>query len=86
MIGKIRVHVVSADLTHDVKKIGKMDPYVRVKCAARNLKWDSGVCKNGSKHPRWEHQRFEMDVLVLEDVVEFKLFDSDKIGKDVFIA
>ena len=30
MLGKIRVHIVSADITHDVKKIGKMDPYVRV--------------------------------------------------------
>ncbi len=86
MIGKIRVHILSARLTHDVKKIGKMDPYCRVKCNPRNLKWDTNVCKNGSKKPSWDNQRFEMEVLVLEDVVEFKLFDKDTIGKDVFIG
>jgi Ca2+-dependent lipid-binding protein len=69
-----------------VKLVGKMDPYVKVKCPARNYEWKSSTCWNGSKHPKWNTEFIEFDVYNLDDEIKFNLWDEDKGKKDVRIG
>lgn len=68
-----------AHLTHDVKKLSRMDPYVKVVC--RDFHWKSVADKNGSKKPHWQGQEFDIDVKYLGDDIYYKVFDEDH-GKD----
>jgi Ca2+-dependent lipid-binding protein len=79
-LGTLHVTIKEAHLTHDVKKLGKMDPYVRIVC--RDFNWKSAADRNGSKKPVWEHDNsFDIDVKYLGDDIYFKVLDEDK-GKD----
>ena len=78
-LGKLHVQLVEAHLTHDVKKIGKMDPYVKVE--VRDFHWKSKADKNGSKKPEWHDEHFTIDVKYLGDDIYYKVFDEDK-GRD----
>jgi len=78
-LGKLHVQLVEAHLTHDVKKIGKMDPYVKVE--VRDFRWKSKADKNGSKKPEWHDEHFTIDVKYLGDDIYYKVFDEDR-GKD----
>ncbi len=78
-LGKLHVQLVEAHLTHDVKKIGKMDPYVKVE--VRDFHWKSKADKNGSKKPEWQDEHFTIDVKYLGDDIYYKVFDEDR-GKD----
>ena len=40
-IGKLRVYLLEAHLTHDTEFFGKMDPYVKMTC--RDEEWKSSV-------------------------------------------
>lgn len=75
-LGTLTIEVVEAHLTRDTQKVGKMDPYVKIKC--RDLVWKSEVDKNGGKKPEWKHQKVEIDVKYLGDDLEFSIFDDDK--------
>jgi Ca2+-dependent lipid-binding protein len=85
-IGHLTCIFKHADLTRDVKKIGRMDPYCRARCKAIALDFRTPECKNGSKNPKWNDPKFEIDIFDLEHEVKFKLLDADKVGKDVTIA
>lgn len=78
-VGTLHMTLKEAHLTHDVKKIGKMDPYVKVVC--RDWNWKSEADRNGSKKPVWEDQSFSIDVKYMGDDIYYKVFDEDK-GRD----
>jgi Ca2+-dependent lipid-binding protein len=78
-VGKLHIQLVEAHLTHDVKKIGKMDPYVKIE--VRDFVWKSKADKNGSKKPEWHDEHFTIDVKYLGDDIYYKVFDEDK-GRD----
>lgn len=64
-----------------------MDPYVQLICKPLNLDWKSQTCKSGSKKPSWDcNNKIEINVVNIDETLKIKLFDSDKIGKDVLIA
>lgn len=78
-LGNLKLQLVEAHLTHDVKMMRKMDPYVKVVC--REFVWKSKADRNGSKKPKWDDQHFEIDVHYMGDDIYYKVFDEDK-GKD----
>lgn len=78
-LGTLTIEVLEAHLTRDTQTVGKMDPYVKIKC--RDFQWKSETDKNGGKKPEWKHQKVEIDVKYLGDDLEFTLFDEDK-GRD----
>jgi len=39
-----------------------MDPYVTVKNTDMELDWKTKVCNNGSKNPKWEGEKRELDI------------------------
>jgi len=78
-LGTLKLTLVEAKLDHDVKLMRKMDPYVKVVC--REFVWKSKADRNGSKHPKWNDQDFDIDVHYMGDDIYYKVFDEDK-GKD----
>ena len=78
-VGNLHLKLVEAHLTHDVKKLGRMDPYCKIVC--RDFHWKSNADKNGSKKPVWHDQEFDIDVKYMGDDIYYKLFDEDH-GKD----
>ena len=81
--GTLHLHVLEAHLTHDVKLIGKMDPYVAI--VVRDYRWKTNADKNGSKKPVWHNQHTPIDVKYMGDDIYFKVFDEDK-GKDELVG
>ena len=74
-IGHLTCIFKSANLTRDVKKLGKMDPYVRARCKEIQMDYATPSDKNGSKNPKWSDPRFEVDIFSGEPSVNFKLYD-----------
>ena len=82
-IGKLRVYLLEAHLTHDTETFGKMDPYVKMTC--RDEEWKSSVADDAGKKPKWNNQFFDINVHYLGDDLHFKVFDDD-IGKDDMVG
>ena len=78
-IGKLRVEVLEAHLTHDTEAVGNMDPYVKMTC--REEEWKSSVADGQGKKPKWQNEHFDITVHYLGDDLHFKVFDDDP-GKD----
>ena len=45
------MHLVEAVLTRNTEVVGKMDPYVKMKCCENN--WRSAILNEGGKNPVW---------------------------------
>ena len=45
------MHLVEAVLTRNTEVVGKMDPYVKMKCCENE--WRSTILNEGGKNPVW---------------------------------
>ena len=82
-VGILRLEVCEGHLTHDVKKLSRMDPYMAMSC--RDQQWRSAKDKNGSKKPKWHDQVFVIDVKYIGDEIYYKCLDEDR-GKDELVG
>ncbi len=80
-IGRLRVHLVEATLTHDTEFLGKMDPFVKMKC--REQEWKSSVMQDAGKHPVWHSQFFDINVHYFGDDLEIIVMDEDVTTNDL---
>lgn len=77
-IGRLRINLVEAKLTHDTEMLGKMDPYVTIK--TREQEWISSVCEDQGKTPKWQNQLVDIDVKYLGDDILLDCRDDDVFG------
>ena len=75
------MHLVEANLTHDSELLGKMDPYVKMKCCENE--WRSFILHEAGKHPVWTGQYFDINVKYLDDDVIFEVRDEDVSDSDL---
>ena len=80
------MHLVEAVLTRNTEVVGKMDPYVKMKCCENE--WRSTILNEGGKNPVWQGQYFDITVKYLSDDVIFEVrdedvSDSDLVGKGI---
>lgn len=86
--GKLEFHLQSANLTHDVKLLGTMNPYVVILMGA--TKKTSAANQSGGKHPKWIdkldfHRQNEESVLIeVLNLRKLGLFDNDIIGSATY--
>jgi len=78
-LGILTIELVEAKFTRSTDLIRKMDPYVKM--VSRDQDWKSETCSGGGKKPKWEGQKFEIEVKYLGDDITFEAFDNDP-GKD----
>ena len=51
MSGKLRINLLQCKFEHDVDKISKMDPFIKMKF--READWKSSIAENAGKNPQW---------------------------------
>lgn len=73
------MEVLEARIKRDVEVVGKMDPYVILKL--RDDQWRSATCEDGGKNPKWQGQKWTVNVKYIGDDIEMIVKDDDR-GKD----
>jgi len=82
MSGTLVFKPLEAKLTHDTEFLGRMDPYVIV--VVGDKKAHGKVCKDGSKHPKWNDTiSIQRDS---EPVCYIEVKDKDHLSKDDLIG
>ena len=72
--GTVTLACVEAELTRNVAKLTKMDPFVKFRCHENTF--ITPVCSNGGKHPKWS-KFFEVRVRKrFEHSFEFDVTDQ----------
>lgn len=83
-LGILSITVVECKLSHDVKLLRTMDPYVKL--ASREQDFRTPTCESGGKKPSWtENNVFDIDVKYLGDDLIMVVRDDDP-GKDELIG
>ena len=52
ILGTLSITLIQADITNDVAKLRKMDPFVIFSLGNASIK--TPIAKGGSKNPKWE--------------------------------
>jgi hypothetical protein len=79
--GKLRVHILEANLTRDTEAFGKMDPYVII--CTRMQRVRTKEMKNAGKHPVWTGEVMDIDVKYVGDDMTLQVFDQDVGSSDI---
>jgi len=79
--GKLEVHVINGRDLRDRELIGKMDPYVIVKCGDEKFK--SQVNKNGGRNPNWnQFMEFNLKEEDAKTPLRFEVYDYKHLAED----
>merc|ERR1711957_654535 len=78
-LGTLTLTLVECKLTRDVKTMRKMDPYCSL--TMREQEWRSATCECGSKKPKWEDAKVDLNIKYLGDDIYYTFSDDDP-GKD----
>jgi hypothetical protein len=78
-LGTLTLQLVECKLTRDVKSVRKMDPYCKL--SLREQEWKSPTDECGSKKPKWNDAKVDLDIKYLGDDIYYTFYDDDP-GKD----
>ena len=84
MKGKLKLTILEAKLFREHKMFGAKDPFIALEY--NHDRFYTAVCKNGSKHPIFSDEEFEIDVKDTEDNITFKIMTIILITECQLIA
>lgn len=78
--GKLRLHIIEANLKRDTEMFSKMDPYACFQM--RDQSYKTKVLDGAGKLPKW-NEVWDIDVKYVGDDMQIQVFDKDVTSSDL---
>lgn len=82
LLGRLKLHLKEANLFHsDAGLLERMSPFVTVRINGREER--SSIAERAGRHPMWEFQNFDFEVLDMNHEIHIEVRDKDMIGSEM---
>lgn len=81
--GILKLHLISANITHDTDAFGKLDPYVEIWVEPNEkAKKSTKIYEDAGLKPEFKNEVFEFELTDLKKLVTFRVMDKDATTSD----
>jgi Ca2+-dependent lipid-binding protein len=77
-LGVLRLYIKEGKFTKDIELLTKMDPFVTMNL--REEFWQSAVCEEGGKRPKWDDCSHDWSIKYMGDDFMIEVRDDDVFG------